>query len=233
MAKPKQNQGGDDKPAGPGAWLVTFSDCMTLLLCFFVMLMSFSSFDEGALNRFAGAFESLAMDSISDSRQSVKDSVVPPRGRMLDHTQAGSDMPTDSPPKNTPNPRPSRAALGTDAHRDKQVLYVASPRLFWGNGGSLTKSGQELLQMVASFMTLMPCDAVIGEVPGAAEAGSNPQAIVQRGLDRSLSAVRYLTTQAKLPAGRFHVAAPAGLAPARFGGKPVLVVTLLAGGAHP
>ena len=52
MAK-KKKRSEDDGPPAIGEWIVTFSDCMTLLLCFFVLLLTFSSFDEEALKRIA------------------------------------------------------------------------------------------------------------------------------------------------------------------------------------
>jgi hypothetical protein len=136
------------------------------------------------------------------------------------------------PQRNIRNPRASKPPLSADAYWDKQVLHVASPRLFWGNGASLTHPGRELLQMVASFMNVIACDAVIGEIPGAAEGQDDPAAITQRGLDRSFAAVQYLTTREGLPAKRFHVSARHGVAPARFGDKPVLVITLLSRSVH-
>ena len=41
----------DDDPGAP-EWMVTFSDCMTLLLTFFVLLLSFSSFDDKIYKQF-------------------------------------------------------------------------------------------------------------------------------------------------------------------------------------
>ena len=41
---------------GAPEWMVTFSDCMTLLLTFFVLLLSFSSFDTDALDNVQQAF---------------------------------------------------------------------------------------------------------------------------------------------------------------------------------
>ena len=44
MAKKKK----EDAPApGSPAWMATFSDLMNLLLCFFVLLFSMSSVDQG------------------------------------------------------------------------------------------------------------------------------------------------------------------------------------------
>jgi len=227
MARKAQQSGGDGPP-GPGLWIVTFSDCMTLLLCFFVMLVSFSSFDESSLDKVAGAFATPGHRSMSECRHVPRDSVVTPKVRQVDHTEAGSDMPTDEPPRPVQNPRRPLPALGAEAYKDKQVFYVSSERLFWGNGSNLRGPGKGLLQMVANFMKLVPCDAVVGELPGASEGHEARLAAAHRGLNRSLSAVQYLSTRQGLSTGRLHVSACDGVAPGRFGGGPVLVVSLFA-----
>lgn len=51
MAKRKE----DPPPAGSPAWMATFSDLMNLLLCFFVLLFSMSSVDEGKYNEMIAA----------------------------------------------------------------------------------------------------------------------------------------------------------------------------------
>ena len=50
--QPVVDEGGPSVPD----WMITFSDCMTLLLTFFVLLLSFSSFDEASLSKLDGAF---------------------------------------------------------------------------------------------------------------------------------------------------------------------------------
>ncbi len=45
MGFPRKQQEPDEAPGAP-EWMVTFSDFMTLLLTFFVLLLSFSSFDD-------------------------------------------------------------------------------------------------------------------------------------------------------------------------------------------
>ena len=51
MAKEKKPPPQDEEQGAP-EWMVTFSDCMTLLLTFFVLLLSFSSFDDKAYRKF-------------------------------------------------------------------------------------------------------------------------------------------------------------------------------------
>src|SRR4030042_5926969 len=47
----RSKQAEPDEAPGAPEWMVTFSDCMTLLLTFFVLLLSFSSFDDRVFSR--------------------------------------------------------------------------------------------------------------------------------------------------------------------------------------
>ena len=94
----------EEAPNSVGDWIVTFSDCMTLLLCFFVLLLTFSSFDEVELQKLAGAFQCNTDESIFPNPRVSKDSVVPQRPREVDQTLKGSEMPTLSENRMTQNP---------------------------------------------------------------------------------------------------------------------------------
>lgn len=50
MPRDKQKKGSDEAPGAPG-WMVTYGDMMSLLLCFFVLLLSFSSISERKYSR--------------------------------------------------------------------------------------------------------------------------------------------------------------------------------------
>ena len=160
--KPNAKTQSAEDGGGPGPWIVTFSDCMTLLLCFFVLLMTFSSFDDVAADRLSGLLPSMSFDGLSDSRRTIRESVVPARPRGVDHTSQGSEMPTQHPPKRTENPQRPLEITSIDAYRDRKVFHIPSPRLFWGNGPSLTPSGTQYLGMVASFMKMVPCQVIVG-----------------------------------------------------------------------
>ena len=48
---------GDDAPSGSPAWMATFADLMSLLMCFFVLLLSFSEMDVLKYKQIAGSMK--------------------------------------------------------------------------------------------------------------------------------------------------------------------------------
>lgn len=49
--------GEDEAPAGAPAWMATFADLMSLLMCFFVLLLSFSEMDVNKYKQIAGSMK--------------------------------------------------------------------------------------------------------------------------------------------------------------------------------
>ena len=54
MDEEEESGGGGDDGGGAG-WLATFADLMSLLMCFFVLLLSFSEMDVLKFKRLAGS----------------------------------------------------------------------------------------------------------------------------------------------------------------------------------
>ncbi len=55
----KERKKGSEEPSGEGgvpAWMTTYSDLMTLMLSFFVILVSFATFEEGRIVKLVGSF---------------------------------------------------------------------------------------------------------------------------------------------------------------------------------
>jgi len=216
--KPQEDAG------GPGDWLVTFSDCMTLLLCFFVLLLTFSSFDEVELQKLAGAFQvESEYDHIFPVPRKIKESMVPPPDRVVDVTEKGTETPTTLPPQPTAQPLRRMAVLEDEAYKDRKVLYIPSEWLFWGRGTVLTREGRKYLQAIASLLHMTRCRVVVGESgPGTGRPGEPDVR-----LDRAWAVVRFLTTNLGLPADRFNVTASSLPVPGRLKGHRVLAVTLI------
>jgi hypothetical protein len=220
MAENRPRQQEEGEPNGAPAWMVTFSDCMTLLLCFFVLLLTFSSFDQVSLDRLGGAFPGLSYDSVFPNKQTVMDSAVPPKPKEMDFTSAGSEMPTDSPPTETVNPRPVGPSLPPDAYKDCKTVRIPSDMLFYARGAALTEEGKALAGTLAGFVRRMPCKIVLSE-SCSVSADGRP--------DRALALVRYLTGELALPEELFSVAASRTGAPAEDEGRPTMVITMING----
>jgi flagellar motor protein MotB len=203
---PRRSNGqSDDGPPGVGEWIVTFSDCMTLLLCFFVMLLTFSSFDESALQKFDGAFPIFNdNDSLDTNRTRQPDSDLEPPPTVTDETMHGSDSPTGRPGP-TVNPRITVALPQTDAYRDRRVFYLPSAMMFHGKGWVLTPTGKEMLDILAGYMRKVPCRVVLSESSTTARLNSRDRRIHDNAVHRPWVAMNHLVGLG-IPAKWFNVA---------------------------
>jgi chemotaxis protein MotB len=211
-----------DAPA-VGEWMVTFSDCMTLLLCFFVMMLSMSSFDDIAIDRLIGVCPSLSYRSVFPNRQVVKDSLISPIDAVVDWTVEGSEKPTRIDPENVVNPQPIEVVPDTDAYRDRKVIRVSSVRVFHGTSCALSGDGAELLKLIASFVRRLPCQVIISET------SRSPSEI---SLERAWAAMRYFTEAQGLPTDQFAISAGSSVSRDRPDKRPVLEFVLLTRDLH-
>lgn len=203
MSRPRRR-----KPRSEGGpsneWMVTFSDCMTLLLTFFVLLLSFSSFDQKDLTHVFDGFEMASRSSPFNDPRPPKESFLPDEDMLLDLTETGAEFPDTELIEPTRVPRAPMDPLNQDAYCDRRVLSIPSDLLFWGLGDSLKPQAAELLGHVANFLRAMPCRVVIRETPG-------PGLTQSLCLKRAMAVMKYLAQSENLDAGRFAVsAAPDG-----------------------
>ncbi|NJB67942.1 chemotaxis protein MotB [Desulfobaculum xiamenense] len=138
MAREKKEQ----KPEGVPAWLVTFSDMMTLMLTFFVLLVSMSVMDERrklvVLGSIVGTFglgrDSYEVLSTQDKKRSVEPGPI--------ETESTDDL------------EPLKALIWEDANEDLnfssnrfvQVFSIADDVLFEPGGAILKPQGRQLLE---------------------------------------------------------------------------------------
>jgi len=217
MSRTNRRQSGDDAPSN--GWLVTFSDCMTLLLCFFVMLLSFSSFDPKDLTSVLDGFEQATQVSPFLNKRPPKESYLPDEESFIDRTEEGSETPTFDRLSATQTPRSPDDPLAADAYRDRRVLSIPSDLLFWGRGTSLKPPAADVLGEVARFLRLMPCRVVLREEPG-------PGLTPDQSLRRAIAVMRHLTETEDLPADQFVVSA-AGPGPDKAAQEAVLHIAML------
>ncbi|MCE5279975.1 MAG: flagellar motor protein MotB [Planctomycetaceae bacterium] len=182
----------NDAPAGPGIWVVSFSDCMTNLMTFFVLLVSFASFDKKAMSRLGTVFETVSQQSLFNVHRPPGGSVLPP-SPSNDVTEKGSEAPTDFPAELTVSPMESPDA---DLQASRHELSLPIDKLFWGNGAALQQQGRRALSVVAPYLAKIPRVVVV-------EVGSEAQ------IDRAVAVVQFFTETHHLPPQQFCISAPA------------------------
>ncbi len=221
------NKAESDEAPGAPEWMVTFSDCMTLLLTFFVLLLSFSSFDEKVFRRLQASFFN-ALPGANRSDKASRDAVLPTE--QIEETPElikGSEKPTlikglkDNLKEDTP----------TD-FRSRKVFSISSERIFWGRGTVISAEGRRIMTKMASFLKEVPTRVVVNENGLASEEGAE-----QLGLSRAWAVMEYLTTEHNLNKKWFSISAASTLAqgslrsgePARASTEPerILEIVLL------
>ena len=200
---------------------------ITLLLSFFVMLTTFSSYSKEDLSKFAGVWVQMADYSVFSGVHG--EGVAPPPQRPVDFTQRGSEKPTQTEPRIVEDPGESQwMASMADAYSRRRVLHIPASRLFWGMGTQgtlLTPAGKSHLKMLASFIRQVPCQVLIGN---SIASGVLPNCGGQE-LDRPYALLEHLQ-RGKHSAGRVGLKVCGPEIADGEGEEGVLEITLLAEG---
>jgi chemotaxis protein MotB len=193
MPIPKKNKPLEEENNGAPEWMVTFSDCMTLLLTFFVLLISFATFDTETLPQLGESFAK-ALPAIGMSSKNKKDSMLlREQSRKQTPQEDGSETPTDATVHKS-NFMKEKKPLD---FRNLKVFTIASNDFFWGNGTALTQQARQVLDALAEFLTLQSGRIVISE--------NGPDANRTLGLERCLSVMNYLSKQHQIQRKRFNL----------------------------
>ncbi|UCF16008.1 MAG: hypothetical protein JSW59_00830 [Phycisphaerales bacterium] len=198
---PKSQESGEAE--GAPKWMVTYSDCMTLLLTFFVLLLTFSTFDTRFFRNLRAIY-CRAFTTISVVRRSDRDAIVdmPPLIERTVELDKGSERPT------TIRGRQDNLMKAIDVvdPRPGMAFVISSKRLFWGRGTAFSSEGSNTMDLVGSFLAKVPSRVVVSET-GAADDRTS----VNFGLPRAWAVVDYLTTRAGLDRERFSISQSSSL----------------------
>lgn len=137
MAKKKQQGGG-----GAPDWLVTFADLMSLLVCFFVLIISFSIQDKEKLQVVAGSMKE-AFGVKEDSRRSgvIEVQGIPIREYMKDISQVDQDQDSDFAQES----HDQHSKQGPEANTyETEKAEIERPRQFATAAASLRQAWQEM-----------------------------------------------------------------------------------------
>jgi chemotaxis protein MotB len=183
----------EDEPVGAPEWMVTFSDCMTLLLTFFVLLLSFSSFDKETLPAL-GKSLAKALPSIGLSGKGKNDSMnkKQPSNKEIRQND-GTEVPPNAVTQTT-NFMKEKKPLD---FRNLKVFTIESKGFFWGQGYTLSEEGRKILNILALYLQRRTGRIVISE--------NGPDEKVSLGLQRSIAVMDYLTKKHDIKKARFNI----------------------------
>jgi len=223
--KPKQKVQEEESGEGAPLWIISFADMMSLLMAFFVMLSTFSSFGPAETAKLHKAVRAALMsDFLGGWYRSQPRGAVGPQAIAAGQLEKGSEKPTLE----------ETAGGGLMAEtepldfRTRKIFVVESKSMFWAAGTTLSANGRAFLDDLAAFVGSVPDRIIVSETGPAnqaaegggqrTEGGSpdppsairNPQS-EELGLLRAVVVVRYLTARG-IPEDRFSIA-PAGMRP--------------------
>ncbi len=184
MAREKKEVVEEQDPGAP-EWMVTFSDCMTLLLTFFVLLLSFSSFSDVSEYKkmtvsFADRFSSVSEKRADRSAMRATDVIERPKVEV----ERGAE--TRSVIDGSGKEGGQHQTEEPDFHQSN-IFVVASENIFWGKGIVLSAQGRAILTDMATFINEVPNRIVISECRvGGASSGD------EVGLQRAWSVIGFL-----------------------------------------
>jgi chemotaxis protein MotB len=203
MAKSRKQR---EAESGPGAplWMVTFSDCMNLLLTFFVVLVTFSSFGEDSRQKLLslGSAMRAVMGTATAIGGGEDQSAV-----LLTHQiwateepENGSEKPTDITPlaKREGTLKQDIEAADYQTHK---VFLIPSRKVFLGKSAAVSPEGRYLLAVMAAFLQEVPGRIVLSENGPEQPDGRDI------GLTRAYAVAEYFAALQPLDRQRFSISA--------------------------
>ncbi len=196
------------KKESGAAWLVTFSDLMTLLLTFFVLLLSMSSMDSTTITRISAHMRSLSQIELSgpgripERIKLVVKLIKDPRN-VLEKKNRIKDLlfPLDLlPPEMSSSDLEKNIAILE--HPEGVVIVLTEGLLFAKGSAKLDDKGKKLVAVLTPVMQSVNADINISGHSDAT-AGKDKKAY-DLSLARALAVLEQLL-QAEIPPDRFSV----------------------------
>jgi flagellar motor protein MotB len=211
--KPPEEEGGEGAPL----WIISFADMMSLLMAFFVMLSTFSSY---------GPNESAKISKVAHAIVSPNYGFRPLYREMTGYDPANSKLRGPDSEKQTSKETskeiPYIKASLKDIRAHKTFL-IESSKMFWSSGTTLSADGRKFLDTLALFVNKQPNRILISE--RGIEHDND------FGVLRSLSVLKYLTSRG-VPKDNCNIGTRGILPDNNFATERMLEITLLDKGIY-
>jgi hypothetical protein len=191
--KPQQ-----EEPQGEGSplWMVSFSDCMTLLMSFFLVLATFSSSGNAGNFSKSGTGTAGGKPSLVEGKKDTSAAV--PKIQYREQPKSGSETATQAAltglvaSGGKPNTKDPQSYA-------KKVFLIKSATLFYGNSDVITSDGRETLKLIGHYVTSVKSRIVISESGLPLEGGNS------LGLPRAMAIMRFFVNECGLKKDRMCI----------------------------
>jgi outer membrane protein OmpA-like peptidoglycan-associated protein len=205
-----------EEESGEGAplWIISFADMMSLLMAFFIMLSTFSGFGPREAEKLQKVVQATLAANPGGWHKERSRTAVGSQPQAAGQPGKGSEKPTLQETQGTGMVKETPSG----DFRKRKIFLIESQTVFWGAGITLSPSGRDFLDTLASFVGKMPDRIVISE--------DGPGADGQQGLVRAASVLNYLASKG-VAKDRCSIAAK-GMSPDRsFQAQRMLEIALL------
>jgi flagellar motor protein MotB len=153
--KPKpQEESGESAPL----WIISFADMISLLMAFFVMLTTFSSFGPRESERIRAVARMTVTPNYGWHRQIPQSSIRPTLVAAGDGS-TGSERPTL---ESAGNGRSLKESYSAD-YKNAKIFTAETSGMFLAKGQTLSPKGRETLDKLAAYLGKVPGQIVIFE----------------------------------------------------------------------
>ncbi len=204
--KKKADDEGDDMPTCP-AWMGTFADMMTLLMCFFILIMSFSTMEldkfKMAMGSLKGAFGVLGVQKKLAPNQSWFSPTTPNSQNMknksvLDHMEKLKSILENNELKDK---------VDVDMRAGEVFIRLKDNMLFIPGNADLRKNYTKLLSIIAKLFfdsaTQITIEGHTDNIPIKTEQFPSNWEL---SMGRAMSVVRYFINEVKVSPAKIHAA---------------------------
>jgi flagellar motor protein MotB len=187
--KPQEEESGEGAPL----WIVSFADMISLLMAFFVMLTTFSSFGPRESEKIRTIARLTVTPNYGWHRQIPQSALRPTRVAAGDGS-TGSERPTL---ESADNGKSMKESYSAD-YKNAKIFVAESSGMFLAKGQAISPQGRGTLDKLAAYLGKVPGQIVIFE--------KGPAEDTDLSVARAVSVVRYLQERG-IPKERCNISA--------------------------
>ncbi len=196
MNRSKKKKKEEIPDAGAPAWMTIYGDMMTLLLCFFVLLLSFSSIDEGKFST-AIYFIQGALGILPDNVSVNKDA-----GQPMSQLQKLQEMNLEEKVKKIDDLAIEQGLsreISVEISEGGMLIRLGSQILFKSGSAVLKKEAHSVLQIIGETIADVTEVIVAGHTDNLPITSGKFKSNWQLSSERSISVINYLTKSCNVP----------------------------------